>query len=231
MGSAGAAARAAYHRPTPPAAPPPPLLPRADQQAPPQYPGAQPAYGAQPQPYGAPPQPYGAPPPQYGAPQYGAPPPQTVIIVQQGGLPPRTRGWASGECDMCAEPGGAGLCLYVTFCTPCAAGDVAAAAGRDYLCSCLVGPLLSALSHNDALADMLAACLWVADRRALAARLGVADGLDDGSRCSQAYLMFSCGCAPCLLFQQLNTIRAFEMGAMQAGGAQVMAMPAQKAMY
>ena len=67
--------------------------------------------------------------------------------------------WASGEWDCCA--GGAGLCLYVHFCTPCAAGDVAVAAGRDYFCACFVAPLLGHLAHNDTLRDLIEACFWM----------------------------------------------------------------------
>ena len=132
---------------------------------------------------------------------------QQVVYGQGGGRP-----FHSGECDMCAEPGGVPLCCYVTFCTPCAAGDVAQAAGRDYLCSCLIGPALSWLLHDETLANMLASCLWVNDRRALVARLGVHDHLDDGSRCSQVYFMYSCGCGNCLLFQALNHLKAVEIG-------------------
>jgi hypothetical protein len=48
------------------------------------------------------------------------------------------------ECtDLCAEPGGPLLCLYVCLCPWCAAGDVAEASGRSYICSCLIAPLLS----------------------------------------------------------------------------------------
>ena len=96
----------------------------------------------------------------------------------------------------------------MTLCQPCAAGDVADAAGRDYFCSCFVAPLLSHLAHNESLGDMIEACFWAADRRALARKYGVADNIDDGTRCSTAWFMFSCGCSACLLFQELNHIKA-----------------------
>jgi hypothetical protein len=64
----------------------------------------------------------------------------------------------------------------------------------------------------------------MADRRALVARYGIADTLDDGTSCSQAFCMMSC-CPAFLLFQELNHIRAVEM--QRAGGA---AAPVQKVM-
>ena len=132
---------------------------------------------------------------------YAAPQQPTVIIVQQsGGVTP----WHSSECDICAAPGGLPLCLYVIFCQPCAAGDVAQAADRDYFCSCFVAPMLSHLAHNEALGDMLQACFWAADRRALVNKYRIQDNIDDGTRCSTAWFMFSCGCSACLLFQELN---------------------------
>ena len=150
---------------------------------------------------GYPPQPaYGVQPGyQGGAPMYAAPQPTVIIVQQTGGTP-----WHSSECDICAAPGGLPLCLYVVFCQPCAAGDVAQAAGRDYFCSCFVAPLLSHLAHNEALGDMLQACFWAADRRALVNKYRIHDSIDDGTRCSTAWFMFSCGCSACLLFQELN---------------------------
>lgn len=67
--------------------------------------------------------------------------------------------WASGPMDMCA--GGAGLCLYATCCTPCAAGEVAVAADRSYAMACCVAPLLGHLAHSDALRDLIEACFWM----------------------------------------------------------------------
>ena len=118
-------------------------------------------------------------------------PPQVIVIVQnngQGQIP-----WHSTECDLLAAPGGLPLCCYVTLCQPCAAGDVADAAGRDYFCACFVAPLLAHLAHNDSLGEMVQACFWAADRRALVRKYGVADNIDDGTRCSTAWFMFSCG--------------------------------------
>jgi len=70
----------------------------------------------------------------YGAPQqqqtYGYVPTTTVVmetVVVQG------RNWSSGLIDPCGGPQGGNTCMYVCFCAPCAAGDVAAAAGRSYL--------------------------------------------------------------------------------------------------
>jgi hypothetical protein len=139
----------------------------------------------------------------------------------QGGA---TSNWHSGECDICAEPGGFGLCLYVTCCQPCAAGDVAVAAGRDYFCACFVAPLLGHLAHNETLSDLISGCFWMADRRALVRRYGIHDTLDDGTACSQAFCMMSC-CPAFLLFQELNHIKAVEQR--NAGGV---VAPVQKVM-
>jgi hypothetical protein len=157
---------------------------------PPQQPYQQP-YGGPPQqpyqPYGGPPQPaygvHGYPQPSYqGGPQpsyqgppqgYGAPPTVIVVHHQQGGGGP----WHSTECDLCAAPGGPGLCLYVVLCQPCAAGDVAHAAGREYLCACLVAPLLAHLAHNEGFGNMIEGCFWAADRRAFAQKFGISDNI------------------------------------------------------
>ena len=34
------------------------------------------------------------------------------------------RNWRTSALDVCAEPGGAELCVYATICTPCAFGDM-----------------------------------------------------------------------------------------------------------
>ena len=84
--------------------------------------------------------------PQPGYQQY---PPQQVVqqvIVVQTGAPMSMNNWHSECGDLCAEPGGPLLCLYVCLFPCCAAGDIAEAAGRSYLCSCLIAPLLSHVS-------------------------------------------------------------------------------------
>jgi hypothetical protein len=162
-----------------------------------------------------------APPSPRPAPLTVAPPQQVIII--QNGQAPREQ-WHSSECDMCAEPGGPGLACYVICCQPCAAGDVAVAAGRDYFCACCVAPVLGHLAHNDTLRDIIEGCFWMADRRALVQRYGVHDTLDDGSACSQAFCMMTC-CPQCLLFQELNHIKHKALQQQGAVGA-----PVQKAM-
>ena len=51
-------------------------------------------------------------------------------------------GWATPLCDMSAWPGGRPRCLYVHFCWPCAAGDVAVRVGRSYWWDCVCGGFL-----------------------------------------------------------------------------------------
>ncbi len=127
--------------------------------------------------------------------------------------------------DICAEPGGPLLCLYACFFPCCAAGDVAEAAGRSYLCSCFIAPLLSHMFQHDQ--SWIEACAWSMDRTALAAKYGINDPLQEGC-ISCAYLLFACGCGPCLLIQELNHIKAAQMG-MRPGPAGM--MPQQKVMY
>ena len=103
--------------------------------------------------------------------------------------------------DVCAEPGGPLLCLYVCLFPCCAAGDVAEAAGRSYLCSCFIAPLLSHMFHHDQ--SWIEACAWYMDRTALNAKYGINDTLDASGGCiSMAYIYFSCGCGPCLLIRE-----------------------------
>jgi hypothetical protein len=89
-----------------------------------------------------------------------------------------------------------------------------------------VAPLLSHLAHNDSLGEMVQACFWAADRRAFVQKYGIMDNIDDGTRCSTAWLMFSCGCSACLLFQELNHLKAMEMGVAGAPAS----VPVQKVM-
>jgi len=103
---------------------------------------------------------------------------------------PASRSWSSGVLDCCAA--GAGTCLYAFLCPCCAAGDVAAAAGRDFGLSCCVIPLLLACCTP---------CFWAKDRAALAARHGV----DDPCR-GIACLAFWAGGHGCLLAQELAHI-------------------------
>ena len=178
--------------------------PQYAQQAPQGY--GQPMQGY-PQPMQGYPQPMQGYPQGYPQPGYGAPPGMVAVMVRPAGVP-----FFSDECDVCAAPGGAGLCLYAFCCSPCAAGDVAVAADRDYLCACLVAPMIAHLAHNDNIGQLIEGCFWMADRRALTMKYGIADASDDGSRCSKAFLLMSCGCAPCLLFQELNHIAAVKAG-------------------
>ena len=114
---------------------------------------------------------------QPGVPQAGVVPvgqPVVVMVPVQMGTQYR---WASGHLDMCA--GGPGLFLYACCCTPCAAGDVAQAAGRDYCMACFVAPCVGGtLGHvlrDEALSQIIEACFWIGDRRALVRRYGIDD--------------------------------------------------------
>ena len=49
--------------------------------------------------------------------------------------------WLAPLCEMSAPPGGCNRCLYVHFCWPCAAGEVAERVGRSYMLDfCCGGP-------------------------------------------------------------------------------------------
>ncbi len=88
---------------------------------------------------------------------------------------------------------------------------MAEAAGRSYVCSCCVAPLLSNLLQSQQ--DWIEGCAWTQDRVELAERYGVADDLmEKGAFVTTAYLLFSCGCSTCLLIQELNHIKAVRMG-------------------
>jgi len=129
-------------------------------------PGGAGAYGGAPPPppqqqgYAPSPYPQQQQPAAYGGPQYGAPaqygPPVVVMRAPYGG---GGVAWHSSECDVLAAPGGVPLCLYAAFCTPCAAGDAAVAGGRDYMCACLLAPLLAHLAHHDGIGQMIEGCL------------------------------------------------------------------------
>lgn len=109
----------------------------------------------------------------------------------------RKREWHSTFLDMCAQPGGVGLCCYVLLCPTCAAGDIAAAAGRSYLMSCLICPLFCQFCYPGHLAG---------DRQALADKYGIED-----MGCVCATILFVMGLWPCLLYQELNHVRAADM--------------------
>lgn len=103
-------------------------------------------------------------------------------------MPHARHSWSSSCVDCCALPGGYRTCAYVVLCPCIAAGDVAKAANRDFLLSCCLTP-----------------CgLWLAeDRAALADRFGIHDEYHGFA----SICLFSCGCACCLLCQELNEIQ------------------------
>lgn len=110
-------------------------------------------------------------------------------------VPPARRAWPSGACDPCGGPSGDRTCAYVTLCAPCAAGDVAAAAGRSYARSCCLSPLLPCC---------LLPCVWAADRQELAQRLAVRDGVG----CACACLLFTVCAGTCLLCQEVALLKS-----------------------
>lgn len=116
-----------------------------------------------------------------------------VVVTQTT----QQRQWATSLCDCCGAPMGCGGCCYVMFCSCCAAGDIAKAAGRDYCMSCFIIPFC---------VGIIAPCWWSYDRQALAQRLNIVDPFS-GSAC----LMFMCGCGSCLMCQELNTVRKYTL--------------------
>jgi len=114
--------------------------------------------------------------------------------------------------------------------------------------------LSSFLIFSYFLAFSFRACAWSADRVALANRYGINDPLEQGTCFSMAYIYFACGCGTvrsylllhfsfflvvltfspfiflflqCLLIQELNHVKAVQMGL--APGPQG-AVPIQKVM-
>ena len=105
------------------------------------------------------------------------------------------RPWSADLCNCCVT--GPGVCCYALCCGPCAAGDVASAAGRDYCVSCFIVPFL---------VPCYAPChIACSDRSALAARFGIEDDVAGCAAC----VIFSC--VPfggvCILAQELNEIK------------------------
>jgi hypothetical protein len=97
-----------------------------------------------------------------------------------------------------SAPGGAGVFAYAFCCAPCAAGDVAVAAGRDYAMACCVPILIAGVAGVP-----VHCCFWSGDRAALASRYGVHD-----ENAGNACCLFCCYFSSCLLAQELNHIAA-----------------------
>ena len=119
-----------------------------------------------------------------------APPPGvTQISTGASSLPPA---WHSACCDCCAEPGGLETFCYAFWCSCCAAGDVAIAAGRDYTMSCLVAPCIVPFLAGVSIHS----CVWCSDRQALAARYGVKDDTDPCLACMGFFFCCVRWCPP-----------------------------------
>ena len=122
-------------------------------------------------------------------------PVQAIPLAGGGlGLAPATRSWPTRPTECCGGPSGSSTCMYATLCAPCAAGDVAAAAGRSYACSCCITPFFCVIALP---------CVRALDRTALAARLAVHD--DFG--CAGACLATALGCGLCLLCQEVAALK------------------------
>jgi hypothetical protein len=94
--------------------------------------------------------------------------------------------------DIFAPPGGPALFAYTFCCAPCAAGDVAAAAGNNWCATCCVAPFCCF------------GCGWTVrcdDRKKLAAKHSITD---DFSPLVTLGLICCCNCL--LLTQELNQI-------------------------
>lgn len=123
---------------------------------------------------------------------------------------------------MCGGPDGAGTCIYVMCCWPCAAGEIAAAAGRSYAMTCCVCPMLCPCCLPGHLAQ---------DREEFAKKHHIADDLGCLGACFLNWL----GCTPCLLCQEYATLRAYVYGTGAAplgvGPTTVIVTPQQQYMY
>jgi hypothetical protein len=147
-----------------------------------------------------------------------APPGAEVVLTAASVVRP----WVTGPCDPCGGPDGCNTCCYVTFCTPCAAGDVAKAAGRDYCCSCFIIPVLL---------PCLAPGHYATDRAELVRKWGIPDDLG----CLGSCLCFWLGFGQCLLCQSVTFLKANGWyggyGAAVGGATTTVILPAQQVMY
>lgn len=89
------------------------------------------------------------------------------------------------------------------FCSCCAAGDIAKAAGRDYCMSCCIIPFC---------VGIIAPCWWSYDRQALAQRLNIVDPFSGSGECASivinCYQCLSCSCSrSCSLHGCLLSLR------------------------
>jgi hypothetical protein len=101
----------------------------------------------------------------------------------------------------------------------CAAGGIASAAGRDYMMTCCVIPCL---------VPCIMPCWLSYDRQAFAQKYNIEDPYS-----GTAWLLFCCGCGLCLLCQEHNTMKKFELDgtSSQTGGSTtVVMMPGAPAM-
>jgi hypothetical protein len=126
------------------------------------------------------------------------------------------RPWPTSVLDPCGGPTGERTFYYVLCCAPCAAGDVAAAGGRSYACSCCAASTLFC---------PCAPCVYAGDRQALAARLNVHDDVG----CLRAgALFYACG-GCCLLAQEVALLKESGWYALRGlPTAQTFAAPALK---
>lgn len=144
-----------------------------------------------------------------------------MAFTPYSAAPGMIRDWPSGMLEPCGGPSGLSTCLFVTLCAPCAAGDVAAAAGRSYACSCGVAVFLPICVPG----------VLAQDREALAKQHGIADSLG----CLGACLLFAAGCGLCLLCQEVALLKTTGYYASRTGGTYVAAAalspPQQQFMY
>jgi hypothetical protein len=76
------------------------------------------------------------------------------------------KAWAHDVCSCCDFPGGCETACFVLFCTPCAAGQIARAAGRSYFVSCCLVPFVI---------PICAPGCYASDREALSKAYGIDD--------------------------------------------------------
>jgi Cys-rich protein (TIGR01571 family) len=103
------------------------------------------------------------------------------------GGPGLEREWTPSLFSCCE--GGIGNCLFVCFCSHCAAGDVAKASGGSYLLDCC-GPIIVPPAMP---------CIWGATRSRVRARLGF-----KGDMLGDICVMTCCPC--CGIIQEMNAL-------------------------
>ena len=130
--------------------------------------------------------------------------------------------WRADLCGCTAPPGNLNRCCYVTWCTCCAAGDVAQRVGRNYWLDCALAccgaVFIPALNAPVSIHPLV----WGLTRQAVRVRAGI-----PGAYLDDVLTTMFCGC--CAIAQELNHLD-LELAALVPQPASAGA-PAQRSMF